>query len=426
MKFLRDFGSSMVLTALLCSPAYPGVQSTPIAPWQQIDVPNQLSVTNPQGETKTLHPACAFSYASGDPTQANFHFFFKQGKSDRLVVYFNGGGACWNDKTCTSSLGLGSEPTFNPTLAVENTPVNAGGIFDDSREANPVKDWSMVFIPYCTGDIHIGSKDQVYQDVDGILTQQINAPVLVQHHGFDNVMAVREWVKNRFARPQGKPVKDLLITGSSAGAYGAKFNFPYFQALFPKADAFLLADAGMAVVTQHFVDQVFSAGGPWNTEASVATWLPGFNQYGNFNAATLNPVLTEGLSKAYPKSRIAEYTTAWDLVQTQFLSIMLSADLPQTAPGLPWSDIPPVATILGWHDQMLAILAQINRPNYRYYVGAGPFHTVLSDFAYPNAFYAENSANGVYFSDWVTQFLYEKNIKDWKSSSCTGDCGIPF
>lgn len=230
MKFLRDFGSSMVLTALLCSPAYPGVQSTPIAPWQQIDVPNQLSVTNPQGETKTLHPACAFSYASGDPTQANFHFFFKQGKSDRLVVYFNGGGACWNDKTCTSSLGLGSEPTFNPTLAVENTPVNAGGIFDDSREANPVKDWSMVFIPYCTGDIHIGSKDQVYQDVDGILTQQINAPVLVQHHGFDNVMAVREWVKNRFARPQGTGQRSVDHRIKRGGLW-REIQFPLFSGL---------------------------------------------------------------------------------------------------------------------------------------------------------------------------------------------------
>lgn len=428
MKLFNCIPLVVIFITLAPSSAYARPPKAPNT-WQQIDVPNQVAVTDRFGAVQTAHPACAFSYSSADPNQPNFHFFFKPGKDDRLLVFFNGGGACWNDKTCTSSLGLGPRPTYNPSLETDNSPVGVGGILDEISEGNPFKDWNMVFIPYCTGDIHIGSKDQLYNDADGIVTGRINAPVMIQHRGFDNMMAVREWIKHRFTKKGGshrtRTVKKLLITGSSAGAYGAKFNFPYMQGLFPRAHAYLLADAGEAGVTQGFLDEVFVHGGPWNTEETVATWLPGFNQYGNFNASNWNATLIQGLSESYPRSRIAEYSTAWDMVQTLFLNIMQNSVEPPS-PGLPWPDTPSTTIFLGWHEQITSGLQGITAPNYRHYLGAGTVHTVLTNLFSTNAFYTENSANGLYFRDWMKHFVFDKNQKHWKNVSCSGDCGRPF
>lgn len=412
---------------LLLSSAHARNSSEPNS-WQQINVAKQVVVTDGRG-ARIVRPACAFSYASGDSDQSNFHFFFKPGKDDRLLVYFNGGGACWSDKTCTSSLGLGARPTYNPSLETDNSPSSAGGILDESRQENPFRDWNMVFIPYCTGDIHVGSKDHIYNDADGVVTGQINAPVMIQHRGFDNMLAVRKWIKQRFRKTAGRhcarKMKKILITGSSAGAYGAKFNFPYIQELFPKAQAYLLADAGEGIVTQSFLDEAFVAGGPWNTEDTVATWLPGLDQYGNFSAPIWGLTLNQGLSEAFPESRIAEYTTAWDIVQVQFMNIMQN-DNASSLPGLPWSDVPPVSTMLDWHGQMIDSLSEANLSNYRHYLGAGMAHTILTNLFDTDRFYTENSANGLFFKDWVKYFIFDKNIERWKNVACSGDCDRPF
>ena len=97
---------------------------------------------------------------------------------------------CWNDATCVASLALANvpddRPTYNPSVLQENSPVDAGGVFDDDNRRNPFKDWSKVFIPYCTGDLHAGSSEVAYTDVDGSITGFPGAPVTVKHKGYDN------------------------------------------------------------------------------------------------------------------------------------------------------------------------------------------------------------------------------------------------
>ncbi len=419
-------------------------------PWQKIDVANEMTISDKFAGDRTIHPACAFSYTS--PAQSNFHFYFKPGKKDRLLVFFNEGGACWDDKTCVSSLKLGSRPTYNPILDSEyNLPEKAGGLFDTNNAQNPFKDWSMVFIPYCTGDVHIGSKDQVYADVDGVLTGQVNAPVLVQHRGFDNMMAVREWIKNESDGKKRKivisngngskskksvskqlnkktKVEQLLVTGSSAGSYGAKLNFPYLRSLFPtKTRTYLLADSGTAVMDQRFVDKVLVEGGSWNAENTWPKQVPGFEQFGNFNATNFNVKVIQDLANAYPKTRIAEYTRAWDAVQVLFYSVMKSSGDSNVA-GLPWTEIPAAESFLYWNNQTVANLNQIDSANFRYYIGKGIEHIALTnEFSVEkNAFYAESSAQNLLFTDWLKQFT-AKTTKSWKSVSCESDsCGRPF
>lgn len=80
----------------------------------------------------------------------------------KTLIYFNGGGACWNGATCLTSLTVPvtqtTRPAYNPSIENENNPEELGGILDFTRADNPLKDWNMVFIPSCTGDAHLGSK----------------------------------------------------------------------------------------------------------------------------------------------------------------------------------------------------------------------------------------------------------------------------
>ncbi|MDX2367039.1 MAG: pectin acetylesterase-family hydrolase [Colwellia sp.] len=383
--------------------------------WQEIPVNKEITIIKEDGTSSIINPACALD-ALADPTTGelidnSFRFYFKQGKSKNLLVYFNGGGACWDDATCVASLALGDRPTYNPSILDENSPINAGGIFDDRNKENPFRDWSKVYIPYCSGDIHIGSSDQVYTDKTGLITGHQDAPVLIKHHGFDNFMAVREWLKTKFKAKKHK-IKKLMVTGSSAGAYGASFNFPYLQSAFPKVNATLFSDAGEGVVTNGFIESAFTSNGVWQ----VGDTLPRiFNDaLGTFYAESFNIDIITKLSEAYPESRFAQYTTKFDAVQVQFLKIMDQLDTLNDDPST-WglTDVD-YGYFYDWNMSMEASLTYLseNTDNYQYYIGAGNIHTVLTDaFATPETphpFYAESSAQGVLFTRWLKKFSKAK------------------
>src|SRR5262249_43210450 len=70
---------------------------------------------------------------------------------------------------------------------------------------NPVSDWNMVFIPYCTGDIHTGNKVATYANPAG------GDPLVFRHVGHDDVMKSLTWIAGQFTH-----VPKLLVTGCSA------------------------------------------------------------------------------------------------------------------------------------------------------------------------------------------------------------------
>jgi hypothetical protein len=390
--------------------------------WQEIPVNTEIKIVNDDGTPTTINPACAVDTVSnpttGEPIDNSFRFYFKKGKSKNLLVFFNGGGACWNDATCITSLALGDRPTYNPSILNENSPIGAGGIFDDKNKKNPFRHWNKVFIPYCSGDIHIGSSDQLYTDKTGLITGQPNTPILIKHHGFDNFMAVREWLKTKFKTKKHK-IKKLMVTGSSAGAYGASLNFPYLQSAFPKVDATLFSDAAEAVVTDGFLQSTFTNNSIWQVEKTLPQIFN--NALGTFSADSFNIDIITKLSEAYPNSRFAQYTTKSDVVQVQFLKIMDQLDMGNDNPltwGLTEEDF---VYFYEWNLRMetsLTYLSEIT-DNYQYYIGKGDIHTILTDaFAtpeIPHPFYNESSAQGVKFTKWLAKF--GKSKKKFKEFS---------
>lgn len=51
-----------------------------------------------------------------------------------------------------------------------NAP-SANGLVDNGNPLNPVRDWAYLFIPYCTGDVHLGQRNAAGVNFNG------NAPM---------------------------------------------------------------------------------------------------------------------------------------------------------------------------------------------------------------------------------------------------------
>ena len=159
----------------------------------------------PDGWTQ-INPGGATTCARGD----DFAFFVAEGRTDKVVIDFIGGGACWNSSTCAKETA-----TFADSIdfVLEHYRKGPKGIYDRARLENPVRDWTHVVIPYCTGDIHWGDARVTYQKESG---QQIP----IAHKGAVNARAVLDWVQQNLTSPD-----KILVTGCSR-SYGSIYWTP--------------------------------------------------------------------------------------------------------------------------------------------------------------------------------------------------------
>lgn len=324
----------------------------------------------PDFEYNGLKPGCA----ACPGCNPEYSFFVKGGIKDNLVIYFEGGGACWDSMNCLYA------PTYTQEVNVTADDLNnyTSGIFDTDNPNNPFNGWYYVFIPYCTGDIHWGAADTVYQDyldqIPGVNSWTIH------HRGFVNFQVVLKWVTDNFLWP-----RKIFVTGSSAGGYGAIMAFPYIKQAFPFSRVYVLGDAANGVIGEDFQKSSI-----YNWNIQIPTWIPGFEN-GYTPDITMEDVYVD-IAHYYPFSKLAQFSSAWDWNQTFFYYVMLDLYNPgnwQTGWPSVWCD---------WHNQMYTYVHETadQAPNYRYYISAGQYHTIMGS----PQFYTENSAGELY-NVWV-------------------------
>ena len=150
-----------------------------------------------------------------------YNIFYSEGRSDRLSLGFMGGGACWNFATCfgPTPLALLFSWQFVPHLT---------GMFGHS--GNPTRDYTHVFLPYCTGDVFAGDHVGKY------LGQK------TLHHGKKNTELALQTILERY--PKLSQVQKLVVHGSSAGAIGALFHLQSLSEKFTETpEKILIADS---------------------------------------------------------------------------------------------------------------------------------------------------------------------------------------
>jgi Pectinacetylesterase len=157
------------------------------------------------------------------------------GTGSDVLVFMEGGGACWTYGTCVTNRGLfaAAGPFGQPQFDQRKTAFTRSP-FDRSAPSNPFATYSFVYVPYCTGDVHAGNKLMTYTDPAGI-----GAPFLYHHVGHENVVAYLKRLAATFPSP-GK----LVVSGSSAGGFGALANFDTFRTYWPTGHVYLVDDSG--------------------------------------------------------------------------------------------------------------------------------------------------------------------------------------
>lgn len=139
--------------------------------------------------------------------------------STKLVVFLEGGGACFNAQ-CDSL------HTWGP-----NMPATNAGIFDRTNNANPVRDWNWVYIPYCSGDVYAGQNETMLGGQQRYF------------YGYSNITAFLERIVPTFT------VDQVLLTGLSAGGFGSSINYPQTQRAFGSTPVVLIDDSGPPMST---------------------------------------------------------------------------------------------------------------------------------------------------------------------------------
>jgi hypothetical protein len=163
---------------------------------------------------------------NGEPTGVGVSI----GASDRVLVFFEGGGACWNGLTCfAAKTAAFLESGFGSADLDARLAEAPGSVFDRGLADNAFKDDTFVYVPYCTGDVHAGSR---------ISTYDANPPV--HHVGLTNAELVLRRMRASF---RGKASR-VFLTGSSAGGFGAAMLYGRFAEAFAETRVDLVDDSG--------------------------------------------------------------------------------------------------------------------------------------------------------------------------------------
>ena len=407
--------------ALALALILPGTAHSAGDKWKQFEIKDSVKINLPDGTKRELSPSCSGGpvVVNGDIVAADtqYSFFLSKGDSKKILLALDGGGGCWDTATCLASPldpgSFGGRPTYTPAVDETTESVAAiGGVLDSDNSANPFRDYTKVYIPYCTGDIHWGSRDTTYFLPD-------IGPWTIRHRGADNLLAVLDSLRQEGINL--KNASDISVVGASAGAYGANFAFAAVAERAGDETALsLVADSGIGVIDNPLPEPLdfyetaiyeASGGDSWGVAQNVPEAVYAGNgfataedylehQAGSPNS--LMPSILFALSRL-PNARVATVTPNVDGVQIGFYGLMNALN----QPSRPLSEFQAAAE---WFCSMAAMTtgtAAVS-PGYSYFIEGGNFHTFIFGDVFgqleDDPFYARG-ASGYILSEWTEQLI---------------------
>ena len=273
----------------------------------------------------------------------------------RVVLYLQGGGACFDELTCVPALSV-----FNRNLELGDPP-DSTGIFDPDAPGNPLATHSIVYVPYCAGDAHLGASVVRYGDVT------------IEHNGFANASKGLDTLVANYP-----DLEQLVVVGVSAGSVAA----PAFAGLaadsFPDAQIVSFGDSSGAYPDVPELN--VEIGGTWGVFDNVPDWP--------VNEALVPadwgfPGLTIQSATQHPDITFGRFDFSADGVQAGFLALA----------GIPAADL--LANIEQTEAQIEAAGVEVAS-----FVAPGEDHTIVRT----PAFY-ELEVGGVRLVDFVTSLV---------------------
>ncbi|HEX4338301.1 MAG TPA: pectin acetylesterase-family hydrolase [Polyangiaceae bacterium] len=251
---------------------------------------------NPKGQSQKALPYNAMCM-NNTPTGIGIYAPTAANWNGKVMYWFDGGGVCYDQRSCAAPaspsalLGdffAGKYPLapfvfrdhfntsdfwtyvqtgvgLNINGLMQPGPVLDSGVFDhDSTNSakNPFKNYVEVFVPYCTGDFHVGFNNDTASTIPGRIKSGIN------FNGWANaVNAVSAADLAISSASTGKTITQTVVAGGSAGGYGSLLLYGTIRALLPTTEHMItISDAG----TPYATGQPNAAGTAWTSQGYLS------------------------------------------------------------------------------------------------------------------------------------------------------------
>ena len=324
--------------------------TAPVAAWEKISAPSQCMC------------------ADGSP----YSYWIHRADPDKVVFFLEGGGACFDPATCAFD-----SHAYHVNLGSDDDPSTySNGIFDFTDSRNPLADYSFVFAPYCTGDVHLGTA-----------THEYGPQLTVQHKGSINATAALHDMAAQFP-----DAKQILVTGESAGSAPTPLYAGLAHDLLPDAAITVLADGSGAYPDVPAINGLI--GGLWGVQAAIPPWPENSGP----NAVDFSlPGLFILAHNHDPDIIFGRHDYAFDIVQRLFAGLA----------GFPADDL---VSLIDANETEI----EKSGADLRSYIAPGESHTVLGK---PD-FYTE-TVEGVPLVDWVSDLIRRQPDLDVHCTDCT-------
>jgi hypothetical protein len=129
---------------------------------------------------------------------SEFAFWERLADPTKVVFFLDGGGVCFDAATCAFV-------AESYDWKVNDDPAAEDGIFNFARADNPFHDYSFVYVPSCTGDMHLGD-----------VTRKYSPKLTVEHKGYVNGTAALSYLTKHYP-----DAAQVVVVGKSVGSAAA-------------------------------------------------------------------------------------------------------------------------------------------------------------------------------------------------------------
>ncbi len=215
-----------------------------------------------------------------------------------VMIFLQGGGACWDGTTCWGPVSTSFYVATGYGPAEFATDVLRGAMLPMRRgdPTNPFNNLNLVYVPYCTGDVHAG---------DAVVQYTYNGVRYTTWHvGYRNLGVYLPRLVATFAS-----ARRVILAGDSAGGFGAALNMDRVQQAFVHARVDVLDDSGPAIRPD-----------PARWTQWLASWhVPFPPDCGG--CATDVTAAADYLRRKYPTNRFGLISYTHDTVITTFMNV---------------------------------------------------------------------------------------------------------
>jgi hypothetical protein len=295
---------------------------------------------------------------------------------ERVAVDLQGGGVCIFESDCDG---------VNPGLftATDDGQPSTGYMSTDPS-INPFSDWTMIFLPYCTQDVHIGG---------GL--QSVFPSITVNRYGGVNVRAALRYLRDALwptldaTSAEGyRPDRlTVLFGGESAGAFGVSYNYHHLLDDLRWIHTTAAPDAGLGL----------DNGGPVSVRALGGLIGTEENPYGWGTLALQPPYCLSGECAVVNELQAVTSVRLKAVPDQQILNISNQVDTTQVSTTF-------FRTVRGWINKVrTTYCANKGKTGLRYWLSAqtASFHTILRT----NARFTTVTAGGVTVRDWLADAI---------------------